>query len=1790
MPIGGLQAAGFDINAEAINLPILLTNRAGTITDFNSSMKQFFDGISANVEGLSLNKLPGLSKDGQALVDEAVRDTLAGQPSRSFDLIFPTQSGSISVLLSLSSRRDENGKIVGVVGVGHETVEKAELTRVANDLQLLIDTANAPIFGIDTNGFVNEWNRKAAAITGFSREEVMGKDLVSRFITPEYQDSVGEVLHKALQGEETANFEFPLFTKSNERVDILLNAATRRGTDEVVVGVVGVGQDITELNREKAELTRIANDLTRLIDYANAPIFGVDQTGRVNEWNRKAVEITGFEKADVLGRVLAEDFITPEFRDSVKQVLDNALEGKGTDNFEFPLFSQSGKKVEVLLNATTRVDANGHPIGVIGVGQDITERKDAEEEVIRLASDLQRLIDSANAPILGVDQAGRVSEWNSNLSTITGYSKQEVLGLRLEECRFVDEANSASVAEVFGEALLGTDCQNFEFSVIAKDGGRVELLLNAASRRNVAGEIVGVVGVGQNITERKYIERAQLDAAKMRASNDAKGNFLAAMSHEMRTPLNGVLGMLQLAMGHQLPELARQNVSNAVMSAEHLLNLVNDILDVSKIEAGKIELENKPFKVGRILAGALDIVNPQARSKGLALNMSLCPDFPIYVRGDQQRLRQVLLNLLYNAVKFTIKGGITLSVDKLVEEADDAEMAGYHFISISVADTGIGIEEAAQVKLFGMFTKIQDNRVRNPLGVGLGLAICKQLVELMGGNISVSSKYGEGSTFTFTLKLEKVDNTDEVVEEAEQVCEDFSFSAADETEACMPANAADVLVVEDNEFNMEVVTTMLQQLGHNVTMAWNGSECLEMLFDANGNAVPAQKTRALSPPRNRLLYDVIFMDCNMPIMDGYEASKYIRKAEKRLKLAPVPIIALTAYAMAGDRDKCLEHGMTDYITKPMSKATLSRVIAKHLLHDGGTPSVSGSDAAGGARRVGSSVAPARAVPSSSQPRGGPSDAAAPPSSSSANGLPTLDVPLAVSQLGGDEELFRTLLTQFVEVTRPVADGLANITASADIDMKRLSTVAHTLRGSAAYVGACRLSSAASELEKRAEEGKAGADAGASCRSLVREVCDAFKAVERHELLHKEAGAGAGGAAASWREAAVGAKPPARPEEWSGRASPGGSGGAHAAPSRLAAAGGVEGGSTRTGELEQVVSMLLSAKRQTLDEARLVAAEPHNQERLRSLARAAELYHTASLSAAIGADLLIANARHLRHILRAVRDEPRTGRRVEAAAVEEAALTAMAALRSDVSVELPKVSEASNLLDGVSEPELASAIDNKLIPRMRSLLSDIEEAIADYNMGMLQTKAHTLKTMALYIGAVKLGRSAQGLQEASSIGHTGSLRRLLQELRSECGAVDEWISRTFAMRTLQPATVHVARLIHKKIELCIADIISACGNSDLAAIEEEALHLKQLALSHGHHFDLLAIAACRLQHAARSSCDTGAGALLGHVNAVAAAIEHLRVESHASEKKRLTSWAAWQQAKSGLQSFFSLMIREDVAHDGGDQVLSQLPALDDQKGLRNVGDHAATLQELRESFLLLLPLWAKATQDAARLSNMLAIAGEAYVLHTLAELVGAPRLAHIALRLRTASTIYAPSYAPTTVSVLVPLALREVKVCLAYVLQRCLPRASRVPSLARLSSLSSNERASPAAGPEPLAAEAARRRSTGAAPSPDCGLASSPACSPARELAACRGPAAWAASCEHGDGAGALDAAPRMRMAVRMPVTSLRFVIAAANDLLRAVEPAASGDAGAAELTMAYEQAAVAIGMAQRMLGDGEGRL
>jgi PAS domain S-box-containing protein len=252
---------------------------------------------------------------------------------------------------------------------------------ISKELLQFIDTANAPIFGIDDKGLVNEWNQTAEKITGFKKAEVLGQDLVKDYITEDYQTAVKEVLDNALVGKETANYEFPLFAKNGSRVMVLLNSSTRRNAEGKIIGVLGVGQDISEMDQLRTESEAISKELLQFIDTANAPIFGIDDKGLVNEWNQTAEKITGFKKAEVLGQDLVKDYITEDYQTAVKEVLDNALVGKETANYEFPLFAKNGSRVMVLLNSSTRRNAEGKIIGVLGVGQDISEMDQLRTEL-----------------------------------------------------------------------------------------------------------------------------------------------------------------------------------------------------------------------------------------------------------------------------------------------------------------------------------------------------------------------------------------------------------------------------------------------------------------------------------------------------------------------------------------------------------------------------------------------------------------------------------------------------------------------------------------------------------------------------------------------------------------------------------------------------------------------------------------------------------------------------------------------------------------------------------------------------------------------------------------------------------------------------------------------------------------------------------------------------------------------------------------------------------------------------------------------------------------------------------------------------------------------------------------------------------------------------------------------------------------------------------------------------------------------------------------------------------------
>jgi len=445
-------------------------------------------------------------------VQEVLDNALHGNETSNYELEFETKFGETRYLLvNATTRRDPADEIVGVVGVAQDVTESSNNERaikaMANELRQLVDTANAPIFGIDIHGNVNEWNDKTAEITGYSKEEAFEKPLVSTFIVRKLRESVQNVLDNALQGNETSNYELEFRTKSNEIRYLLVNATTRRNAHGNIVGVVGVAQDVTETWKRDQAVTAMANELRQLVDNANAPIFGIDVEGNVNEWNTMTANITGYKRKEAFGKPLVSTFIVPKLRQSVQEVLDNALQGNETSNYELEFETKFGETRYLLVNATTRRDAENDIVGVVGVAQDVTETAKRDSAVTAMANELRQLVDNANAPIFGIDVHGNVNEWNDKTAEITGYAKSEAFSKPLVST-FIVPILRQSVQEVLDNALQGNETSNYELEFRTKSGQTRYLLLNATTRRDPDGEIVGVVGVAQDVTESSKNEKA----------------------------------------------------------------------------------------------------------------------------------------------------------------------------------------------------------------------------------------------------------------------------------------------------------------------------------------------------------------------------------------------------------------------------------------------------------------------------------------------------------------------------------------------------------------------------------------------------------------------------------------------------------------------------------------------------------------------------------------------------------------------------------------------------------------------------------------------------------------------------------------------------------------------------------------------------------------------------------------------------------------------------------------------------------------------------------------------------------------------------------------------------------------------------------------------------------------------------------------------------------------------------------------------------------------------------------
>ena len=539
------------------------------------------------------------------------------------------------------------------------------------------------------------------------------------------------------------------------------------------------------------------------------------------------------------------------------------------------------------------------------LAQTLNHMLDVEaESTLNLRASKKRFEDITGAVgeyVWEIDINGKYTYVSERVKEIQGYLVTELLGQRFSKHVFDKDREKL---ELWLNELVKEPkkIRQFEIRFKTKDNEVIWQEISGVPLYDIQNRCIGFLGASLDITERKIVEkqrfqeRVKLKQAMLEAehASQLKSEFLANMSHELRTPLNGIVGMNSLLMRSGLSDEQLAFSLNIKHSAKILLTLLNDILDLSKIEAGKIELEDRSFSFPELIEEIATLMSCQCNSNQVQLKVSYSDEFPPALKGDVMRLRQVILNLMSNAIKFTEQGEVRLNLELLSLRNGSAH------VRLSVEDTGIGIAPKKCEHIFEKFHQADGSTTRKYGGTGLGLAVCKQLIEIMGGEIFVKSEVGKGSTFFFHMNLPLANST--FLEKRDtpilEVIEDVQF------------HGSQVLLVEDNPINQMVAKSFLENYGCHITLAENGLEALEV----------CQKQS----------FDLIFMDCQMMEMDGFEATQKIRIMEKQEKRTRMPIIALTANAMEGDKEKCLNAGMDGYLAKPIDSLEIQSVLVQWL--------------------------------------------------------------------------------------------------------------------------------------------------------------------------------------------------------------------------------------------------------------------------------------------------------------------------------------------------------------------------------------------------------------------------------------------------------------------------------------------------------------------------------------------------------------------------------------------------------------------------------------------------------------------------------------------------------------------------------------------------------------------------------------------------------------------------------------------------------------------------------------------
>jgi len=675
--------------------------------------------------------------------------------------------------------------------------------------------------------------------------------------------------------------------------------------------LLGIWRLMQSTRQKDLALSLQESRMAALVAQSEDAVLAIDLEGCITDWNPAATRIFGHDSVEAVGQPLDQLLVPPSLHEQAHQALDRVTRGESVSPFDTVRLRKDGSEVQVSISISPVRDVKGRVVGAAKISRDISERKMAEARILELNAALaaevsqtrrreQALLDQALSTVIVTDATGRITLFNHAAERLLGYSADEVVG-REVMTRFHDEqevrqrvraasqqlGRRLAPGEVFLPHIRHAMGDRNEWLYVHKDGTRIPMLLTVGALHDDQSRLAGFIGIGTDLRDRKKLEADLSEAEK---AGRAKDRFMANMSHEMRTPLNAIAGLTYLLSRGQLDSSQQDLLAKTRQAIHSLLALINDVLDLSKIEAGEMALLPQPTALHPLLVDAVSLAAATAFGKPVEVVLDATEEVQHTVLVDALRLQQMLGNLLGNAIKFTHQGQVVLHARAGLE--DDRILA----LRLEVQDTGPGISEDAQQRLFQRFTQASPDIARQFGGTGLGLSIVRHLATLMGGTVGLRSQLGEGSTFWLELSLPLA------TEPA------HSPTPAAPAPGTQRLQGLHILVVDDSAINREVVERILALEGATIQQAANGRVALECLLGPNANT------------------SLVLLDMQMPEADGPSIARTIRQMDR---IAHVPILALTASALQSERERALESGMNDFIVKPFEPENLVQRILRH---------------------------------------------------------------------------------------------------------------------------------------------------------------------------------------------------------------------------------------------------------------------------------------------------------------------------------------------------------------------------------------------------------------------------------------------------------------------------------------------------------------------------------------------------------------------------------------------------------------------------------------------------------------------------------------------------------------------------------------------------------------------------------------------------------------------------------------------------------------------------------------------